>query len=89
MDDNNHYKPQGFEWLRLITPILLFVITFMVNNIWAELQKVSKEQARRTVIVQDAYKHMNDQSKHVNQHELEKKLDGIDYRLKLIEQKIR
>ena len=89
MNSTNHHKPVGLEWLRLVTPFLLFIITFMVNNIWNELQKVSKEQARRTVIVQDAYKHMNDPNKHVNNTELEKKLDRIDYRLQRIEEKIK
>lgn len=88
-DDGNYHKPHGFEWLRLITPILLFVIAFMINNIWTEIQKVAREQARRTVIVQEAYLHMKDKTQHVNHSDLDRRLDRIDQRLSNIEKKIR
>ena len=39
------------EFFRLITPVMVFVTAFMVNNIWNELREVSKEQAKRTVLV--------------------------------------
>lgn len=60
----NHKTPVWLELFRLITPLLVMISMFMLNNIWNELQAVSKEQAKRTLVIEQAWKHVNDDDKH-------------------------
>lgn len=59
-----HKNSTWLEVFRLITPILVTVSIVILSQIWNELQDVSKEQARRTVIVEQAWHHVNDDDKH-------------------------
>jgi len=54
-------------WLRLLTPVLMVLAMFILQNINANLtmmsvqiSEIGAEQARRTIQVHDSYQHIKD-----------------------------
>jgi len=58
-------------WLRLLTPLLIVLAMFILNDISksmeimaAEIKAIGSEQAKRTIMVYESYQHQKDRDIH-------------------------